>query len=290
MKKILIPIELEYPEEQRNTVIYGAKMAAENNLGLLLAFSSRSRAYGYAGMWSMAEASTRFDPPRKVSEREEEIEKTLRVYQEDINNLPDPVPMVKFQIISGDHAEKLVKKPKKKNIALVIICRSNLTDKPFFSIDNINELILNDSQTPVIVHPPVKEFSGVRKIVYGTNFHSLDVPVIQKLSELFDNENTEINVLHITEDSNFEIKFNEAVYAKTVSSKIKNKSLNISTMVTKRKDSVSDHIRSFSNDKGADIIAILKNRTNFLERAMQRGVSDELVTESELPLMVFPVT
>jgi nucleotide-binding universal stress UspA family protein len=241
-------------------------------------------------MWSMAEASTRFDPPRMVSEREEEIEKTLMGYQEDINNLLDPVPLVKFQIISGDHAEKLVKKPKKKEIVLVLICRSNLTDKPFFSIDNINEQMLNDSQTPVIVHPPVKEFTGVRKIVYGTIFHSFDVPVLKKLSELFDKENTEINVLHITDDSNFEKKLIEAGYAKTVSSKIKNKNLNISTMIAREKASISNHIQAYANDQDADIIAILKKRTDFLERETQRSVSDELVTDSELPLMVFPVT
>jgi nucleotide-binding universal stress UspA family protein len=287
MKNIWIPVELDHPEQQRKTVVYGAKLAAELNMGLLFTFISNSNTYGYAAAWSMAEASTHFNPDRLINEQEEEIEKILMDYREEINALTDPPSGVNFQILNRIHAEKLINAPEKSKIALIIICKDNIIDRPFFSSYNINEQMLKDSHTPVLIHPPEKKFTKVNRILFGTNFHPFDIVVLNKISILFDKHKTEISVLHITEDLKFEEKLKQAGYLKTIKSKIHNKNLHVDTMVTNGKSSIPNHLRSFAIDRDADIIAVLNRRTNFLEGVIQPSVTDELITTSELPLMVF---
>ncbi len=289
MKNIWIPVELDHPEEQKSTVVYGAKLAAEFNMGLMFAFISNPNAYGYAAVWSMAEASTRFNPDRLINEQEEEIENILMDYQEEINALPDPPSPVNFQILSRIHAKELINEPEKSEIALIIICKDNLTNRPFSSSYNINEQMLKESHTPVLIHPPGKEFTKVNRILFGTNFHPFDMVVLNKLTELFDKHKTEILIFHITEDPTFEEKVEQAGYLNTIKSKIHNKNLRVKTMVTEGKSSIPNHMRSLAIDRDADIIAVLNRRTNLLERVLQPSVTDELITTSELPLMIFSI-
>lgn len=288
MKNILIPVELQHPEDQIRTVIYSAELAAELNMGLLFAFISDPDAYGYAAMWSMDEVSTRFNPARKISEQEEEIEKTLIGYQQEISELLDPVPPMNFLILSHGNTEKLLSQMEKFKIEFVIVCRSNLADRPFLSFDNINEQMLIDGHTPVIVHPPDKEFTPINKILFGTNFHPFDLDVLSRLSRLFDKHKTEITAMHITEDLNFEKQLKKAGYLKRIKSEIQNKNLNVNTRVAGERTSISKNIRSAAIDKDADLITVLNERPpNFPKRARKPGVTDALVYESELPLMVF---
>jgi nucleotide-binding universal stress UspA family protein len=257
INSILIPVELNHPEDESDTVIYGAKLALEHNMGLLLASMKQSNA--------------------------------LEDYREIIHGIMGDTRRANIRILRKKKAENVIKKPEKHRIKLIILCSKNLEQQTFTPLKKTSARLLEKSPVPVLVHPAGRGYTPVRKILYGTDFHPFDIEVMKSLSELFDDKNPEITALHITRDLNFDKKLKQAGYLKTIKSKVHNPNLKINIMVTREKASIPNNILSLAVGNDADLIAILKEPGNFVGTLLKTSITHELATRSAIPLMVYSV-
>lgn len=274
MHIILLPLELNHPEDERGTVIYAARLAVEQHMQLLLAYFLNP---SYA------------DPAGAVKKRIKTIRKSLKDYRKEIKATMDPQPKVNFRILKSNKADKWINDPQKHKIKMIMICAKNLTDRPFVSLKITSGQLFNIGHTPVLVHPIGREYTPVRKILFGTNFHPFDIEVMKSLSELFDGNKPEIIALHVTRDLNFEKKLKQAGYLKTIKSKVNNDNLKINTLVTRGKINIPSYIHAMAVDRDADLIAVLKEEKHFIGSVLKQGVTNDLAVRSEIPLMVFSV-
>jgi nucleotide-binding universal stress UspA family protein len=287
MNKILIPLEMSHPHDEKKTVLYGAGMAQELGMGLYLTMSLSFTDYHYAFGRSIAEGYPRYNPV-ELSDRQEKLYyETLKEYKTEIKETLDSAPEVQVNILRNSYPDQISSISEGNSIALIIMCRENILTKFLLPIHRTDIRSLEFDHLPILVHPPEKTFQPVRKILYSTNYHPYDQEVLRKLTDLFEPAQTEITVLHITEDLDFEKKLKQAGYLKLIRTKTKNENIQINTAVTRKKSDISNILRSFATHIEADIIAVMREQKSLLERLLHTGVTDKLAAESELPLMVF---
>jgi nucleotide-binding universal stress UspA family protein len=252
---ILLPVELNHPDDETDTVVYGTKLALQLDMELLLASMKRSGA--------------------------------LEHYQRTIHEVMGDGPGANFRILPKKQAGKVIKKPEKHRIKLIILCGKNLEEQPFIPAKNTSGRLLDKSHVPVLVHPPGRGYSPVRKILYGTDFHPFDIEVMKKLSGLFASTNPEITALHITRDLDFDKKLKQAGYLKTIRSKVHNPNLKIDIMVTRERSNIPNNILSLAIENDADLIAMLKVQNSLVGTRLKESITHELATKSAIPLVLY---
>lgn len=289
MNRILLPVELNHPKYERDTVMYGAKLALDQGMGLFLVYFLNSRDLDYGAMGAISEKTAGIDPAEMVEPSKASVKNALNDYKQEIKEMMDPSPKVRTRVLNNRKADKMINDPEMNHIKIIILCSNNIVNNPFISLKITSDQLLNHGQTPILVHPTGKEYTPIRKILFGTNFHPFDIEVMKRLSALFDDNKPEITALHITRDLNFEKKLKQAGYLKMIKSRVKNSNLKINTLVTREKTNIPNSIHAMAIGKDADLIAILREEKNLIDTVLKKGVTKNLAARSELPLMVFSV-
>ena len=285
MKKIIIPLEFNHPQQEKRTVLYGARMALDLRMELVLthSLSDSQSAFG----WIATEGYPIYNPPRMREEQEEYVHNMLSSYERLIQEELDMIPPINIHILRNIYAERHAGKTKENGAEFVILCRDNILTKPVFMPREVNPESMGYKQLPVIIHPPGKDYAPVDKILFATNYHSYDMEVLKKLTGQFNPNKTEITALHITEDLELEKKLKQAGFLKLVRSETRNDNIRINTQLTMGKADISNLLRSFAVDMEADLLVVLREEKSFLEKLLRQDVIEKLARESELPLMIF---
>jgi len=172
------------------------------------------------------------------------------------------------------------------NKADMVILNSE-PDVSFWEQSTANKDIIFDINCPVWVIPEKTEYVSYSKVVYATNYKEEDIRNMKKLLKLAGTLNPEIVALHITDTTDFEEKVKQKGFLETLQKNTGYSKIKVKALKERENDNVAQLINDYSSDIDANLIVLLKENRNFLDRLFNPGATRKLIKEAKLPVLIF---
>jgi hypothetical protein len=284
---IQIPIQMNQPESERMTVLYGAQLALETGMGVVLVCYLDSGGSNDAVSSSIEAGNSWTDGSELSRRREEFIQNELIEIQGLVSRSMRQPPTVSYMIASNARPDASILEIGREGTGMYLLCGDNLETHSFSWIREINHLILNNREIPVLIHNPRRQFSQMRTVLYGINGGRLEEKYFRKLAALFNPERTEIIALYITEevDSELLIKLNEELEG--IKMKTGYFNMKLDTLVTRAQLNAFNLSNSIAVDRDADMIfcsgcELTDTDAGILPEEIRRQVS-----RTDIPFLIY---
>lgn len=284
MKSILIPIE--FAENMENVVIYGANLARDLNLSLLLVHvidiqvagpdvPNVSTGYGYTPQVT-AEV---------LKEREEAAKAMLKKYVEKINSYVINPPPIYEEILHGTNTDQLVSRSDSDDVEMILLKEE---DEHNALIGSADEKVASHARCPVWIIPSDTEYAPLKEIVYATDYKKEDIETLKKLSHIAARHDSHITSVHVIDDQEFDDRIKQSGFNEMVSEKVGYKGITIESIQNgSDQEGLVNQIDDFAHAHNANLIVILKENKNFFEKIFSKSATKKLIKKTNLPVLVF---
>lgn len=278
MKKLLIPTD--FSEKSINTALYGIDLAEVLHKEVVLVNVIDLSRYtaNYQETTGVAPYLPDIRDLRNAAEKQ--FEELMSV----IEKKTGKGKKIGTVIETGIFADKIIDMSEAEDTYMILL--TGRSEHSFLDrfISDMNQEIVEDARCPVFIVPPEAKFTGIRKIIYATNYHEADIGSLAKLSELAEIFNAHINALHITLDDDFKNQIRERGFKNLVREKSGYEHIDITSV---KGESIIEDINKFAHETEADLISIMKENRGFLEDLFTSSSTRKLVMHTMLPVLVF---
>lgn len=280
MKTLLAVINL--PINSENFIEYTARMAEDLGMKLHLTYILNPSAYplstGITG-----DATQPVDNSFLF-----EKDNAHKVIKKKIAHLKENVPLrgsIDFSTNTGS-TDWVIKQFVDKNKAHMVVLDSY--DKSgIWTLGSINMDIALKVSCPAWIIPFEMPYQKFDKIIYATNYNETDLKTIKDLIVITKNISPQIIALHIAESSDFEEKAIEQGFTTKLIKEAKYDKLKVETLIEKEGEDLGEIINKYASLKKANLIVVLKENRNFLERIFIPSSTKKIIKESHLPVLVY---
>jgi nucleotide-binding universal stress UspA family protein len=215
------------------------------------------------------------------AEREKEAEKVLKEFTKE-KNRKQGQPGISYQILSGATDMILIDVSENEETALICINESQEPEQGFLINTYLNTL--EKASCPILKIPEKRSLDKLGKILYATDYKEEDLPTLSKLAKIAAPFKAEITTLHITESVDLEEKMLSHGFEKKLHDKVGYEKISFAVREDKN---VVEGIMDYARSGHYDLIVLLKENRNFLQRLFTRSDSNKILSESDIPVMVF---
>ncbi|MCX6230035.1 MAG: universal stress protein [Bacteroidetes bacterium] len=189
---------------------------------------------------------------------------------------------VKSIITNNEFIPDIVKFCEDYHPSVVVVgTRGSGRSKNIFG-DTATELI-NDLKFPVLAIPEIKQFLGIKNVMYATDLHSSDDLLIRKTFNFFDSFDVSLFCTHIVEKDHYLLANSKMFELITAYSK-ENKEDKFYCDVLEGEDK-HEEIDKFIKLKNIDMITFLPHKANIFQRMFGKHFSKKYLFETNLPLL-----
>ncbi|MCF8346050.1 MAG: universal stress protein [Bacteroidales bacterium] len=213
-------------------------------------------------------------------ERRKEEEKVLKKFA-DKKNAETTHPRVSFEIFSGATDMVLIDVSEQPETFLILITQAHEPEQGFIINTYLNTL--EKTRCPVLKIPVDFNFGEVSKILYATDYNKEDVDTLLRLVEIAHPFNAEITTLHITDSLDMEEKLKRHGFESSIQEKIGYEQVSFAVQADK---DVVHGIMEYARKGHFDLIVLLKENRNFLQRLFTRSDSNKILAEADVPVMI----
>jgi hypothetical protein len=157
----------------------------------------------------------------------------------------------------------------------------------FWKKDTYVKEMMRNIQCPIWVVPEDAEYRGLHHIIYATDYHREDIPTLQRLIHLTRPFSPKIEALHITDNVDFDEKVKKAGFQKMLETKTGYPDISLTALLERNGYDMTGLINSYASRVQADLIVVLKENKNFMERLFYPSSSEKMVEESDNPILVY---
>lgn len=157
----------------------------------------------------------------------------------------------------------------------------------FLVKDTFVKQVVRQSGCPVWVVPAKARYKTISQIIYATDYHEEDLDTLQRLIKLTSGFRPYISALHVTEDPGFEMKIKNEGFQKMVENETGYDQITVKALAEKEGDEMIGLINGYATSVDADLIVVLKENKNFLDRIFHPSSSEKLIEELDRPVLVF---
>jgi nucleotide-binding universal stress UspA family protein len=281
MKTILALIR--QPRESDSFIQYLIDLARELGAGIHLLNVENPVNYplGTSDLTGVAVANLQKSLDRKVMEAKE-------VLSHHVNSLnKDHTQEVPVQVSAkvGNEVTLIGQMVKEKKADMVALEYNQMSG--FWQKDNVIRDLIRTIKCPVWVIPEGSSFTGMDHIVYATDYHEADVSTLKRLINLTRPLTPEIEALHITDHTDFSEKVRQKGFQEILETNTGYKQISLRTLVEHSGQDVTELVNSYASRTNTDLIVVLKENKNFLERIFRPSSSERMVEEANKPILVF---
>ncbi|HKL07262.1 MAG TPA: universal stress protein [Bacteroidales bacterium] len=280
--KTLLAIINEW-ENTKEFIKYAARLSKDLNTHLTLLTVQNPRTYS-TGTQSPGGAM-----PVNVQEVMKEVaqkekQELLQLSQEVTTELSLKNNM---NVLSEIGITKMIVEELVSNHKADMVILNSEPDASFWEQSVTNKDIIYDINCPVWVIPEKTEYVPYSKVVYATNYKEEDIRNMKKLLKLAGTLNPEIVALHITDTTDFEEKVKQKGFLETLQKNTGYSKIKVKALKERENDNVAQLINDYSSDIDANLIVLLKENRNFLDRLFNPGATRKLIKEAKLPVLIF---
>jgi nucleotide-binding universal stress UspA family protein len=191
-------------------------------------------------------------------------------------------PEISFEIRSGATDLILLDVSKEDDTYLIVI---NEADEPELGfIINTYLQILEKTGCPILKVNKDFSFEKIKKVLYATDYMEEDLSTLKKLAEMIAPFKASVTALHITESVDLEEKLKSHGFESSIRDKIGYDRVEFAVREDKH---VTEGVTDYAMSGDFDMIVVLKENRNFLQRLFTKSDSNRILSKSEIPVMVF---
>lgn len=276
--KILIP--LEFIADCKNQLMYGVELGKALNMELLLIHTLdvyQEDVYFYN------EIQPSILPP-KIKERKEASEKAIQSIINEVKKEYKELPKIDYTLEIGFYSDQLVKAVNERDVGIVLLINNEENDFIDKIIGNMNQVIAEEVDIPVLIVPETLKFKPYKKILYATDYTREDIEFLGKLVKLFCPFNPLITALHITDDMDFEERIKQMGFMEEIKERVQYENIEI---LRYPGEDVPETLSKYADQNKNDLIVMLKENRSFWEKLMKSSESKKMINKAQRPLLIF---
>jgi len=185
--------------------------------------------------------------------------------------------MVEQRVEIGFAEVKLVELSKSGEFEMIIMGATGaigLLEKVF---GKVSLSVAERAGCPVLLIPSGVSFSPTKKIMYATNFDSINMNILAKIEKLSKALKAKVHLVHVSEQ-------NKADMRKEI---FRNDLTSVDfVMDTISSDSVAQGLEKYAMENKMDWMVIVKPPRNFWQRLTHKSLTNPIVMNPQIPLMV----
>ena len=147
--------------------------------------------------------------------------------------------------------------------------------------------IIRAVNCPLWVIPRDARYQPFSQIIYATDYRREDIPTLMKVISLTRPLAPSITAVHITESADFDLKVKEAGFQEMIKKKTGYKKIHLETLIEKEGENIPDLINDYAGRVGADLIVMLKENRNFLERIFTSSSTRKIIKHVQTPVLIY---
>ncbi|QCR21401.1 universal stress protein [Pontibacter sp. SGAir0037] len=149
--------------------------------------------------------------------------------------------------------------------------------------------VMRNSRIPVMGIPKGARFRGLRSVVFASDLsRQPDLFVLRKLHDFVRAYNPKLQVLHLYkhQDQLAELK-KTSLALDVLDRQLRDLAYQV---VLKQKENVPEGIQAFVQEQQADLLILSPQRHNWLDRLLNKSVTEKMTASSAFPLLTLPAS
>lgn len=280
--KTLLAI-INNPNNSDSFIKYILQMANDLSLELHLLNIQDPQAYPIGSAGATGAAALQFE-----RNFEKERERDLEIIREKVSIVKNTLSLnvsSRFYSEVGSRnmmAEKYISEGKGDMLVL-----EGQEEENFWSLHATNMDIVMQVTCPVWIIPNTAEYKAFKKIIYATDYNEEDIQTLNNVISLTGNYSPTIIALHVLKSSDFHEKVLSSGFQDMVEKQTDYKDISVKTLKEESDRNIGKTVNDFSIKENADLLIILKENRGFFERIFKPSLTNKILTETELPVLVF---
>lgn len=262
---------------------YVLQMAGDLSLDLHLLYIQDPQAYPIDSTGATGAAALQFEQTMEF-ERERAL-KSLEAKVEEINKNSSLNVKTRFSTETGSRnitADNYISEG--KGDMLVLEAQKEVN---FWSLHATNMDVVLQVKCPVWIIPGGSNYGAFKKIVYATDYNEEDIETLNNLISLTSNYNPTIIALHVLKSSEFHEKVLSTGFQDMIENQTDYKDISVKTIKEEKDRDTGKTVNAFSIKENANLLVMLKENRGFFERIFKPSLTSKILTETELPVLVF---
>ncbi len=280
MKKIIQFIRTS--KELENTIGNSIELAKalDMELQFFMVLETRNN-YFYPMTSPLKSGIATYEFEKIREERQKEESERLDKFIKDKSKEKD-VPHLSFEIRTGATDMILEELSKEEDTYMILINEAQEPEQGF--LINVYLQVLEHTACPIMKLTESFRFSNMKKVLYATDYKEEDISTLKNLSGILAPFKSEVTALHVTDSIDLEEKLKSHGFEASLKEKVGYDKINVSIMEDKK---VVDGILDYANKESFDMIVLLKENRNFLQRIFTRSDSNRVLSKADIPVMIF---
>jgi len=281
MEKIIINID--FFDHADYLIDYGLEMARELSGNIQLIHVVESREIGMeaspnghmtdAGIEQTLLTSNKENADKWMQEKVRKIEEQIK------GNIS-----IEGKVIIGIKPDVLLSESSNKETELILTEEEHESGLIAKIAGSDTKMIIDEAKCPVLFIPRNYAFKGIKQIIYATDYEKADIDTLQKTINLFKVFDPSITAVHQTKNIDFQMKIKQRGFLDIVRQKLDFDQINFIT-VDGQKD--VQEIIDYAQKIDCDMIIVLKQNRDFLEKLFHSSSSHKIVAKSNIPVLVY---
>ena len=281
MKKILV--YTYFDDQSKHSVNYSVEMALKENLGVEILHVINTAHYGPDFM-STGDGFTGGESiSTAIKENTVVSIKKFKEITDELKQKYSQLPEIHTMLKTGIDTNAVIEETSNNEIMMLIFPGYGKSEL-FDFITDIRPVVISQAKCPVLLLPENVVFKPFNSIVYVTDFEREDTDAFVKLADIARPFGSTIFGLHVTDNNDFTEKINEEGFISFIKEKSAYDHIELHS-VSKR--NIEQSILEYAMEKKADLIAVLRENKNFLEKIFVKSISKAISKDSKLPVIIF---
>jgi nucleotide-binding universal stress UspA family protein len=147
--------------------------------------------------------------------------------------------------------------------------------------------IVRNVQCPIWIIAPDLKYQPLKKIIYVTDYQKEDITTLKRLLSLTRPFVPEIIALHVSDNFGFEEKVTRAGFNEMIKMETGSVAISLKNIVDVKNQDITEILNKEAAEINADLIVVLQENKNFLERIFEGSFTKELINQTQIPVLVF---
>lgn len=269
IKNILVPTD--FSDEAENTLKYAISLAKvlDARIDLLHVLPS-----------DLEVSPLPVDNIGATMEKDEDVRAALVQFARSVSN-GSAKTLKEMYVRIGLVTEEILDMSRKPEVDLIILGAKGKGGGLEKWFGNVATTVARRAECPVLIVPGDARFEGLDKLVYASDFHPAEEKTLPQVVQFANEFNASIHFVHVIEnylngylvDSGWpgkRFQFENTPFS----------------MTSVECNDIAEGLNRFAKEKGANLMVMTTGKRNFFEELFHRSVTQRMVYNSEIPLLV----
>ena len=271
LKNMLVPVD--YSETSTNAFIYASKMAET--------IKSQLKVVNVYHPVIEREAGNYPTEDLLLKAKQDSLEAHVDYVSKRTSS---HAPSINTEVVLGSAATQLVRFSKDPYIDMIVMGTNGAGDLSHKLFGSVSKEVAMSSHCPVCLVPENASFTGIKNILFASDFQSADFSLIQKISSLAMLFDSEVHLLHVSNDKERKKASKELVLDRRFNEVLPDFNFKMHSVENK---SVWKGIYDYTQQNNVDLIVTLTKHRNFLNNLFHKSVTRSLINHTDTPILVF---